>query len=108
MSTTFRPGALVVKDPDEQEVYDADWDTEHLATGVTITNSVWTITRLSGVPTGLMTFDNDTVSSGGRTTQLRLLGGTEGQRYRVTNEIVTNETPARTKDRSFFVLIQTR
>jgi hypothetical protein len=37
-----------------------------------------------------------------------LAGGTRGRKYRVTNEIVTNNTPPVTDERSFFVLVQER
>lgn len=41
-----------------------------------------------------------------RSTQVRLMGGTLGQVYEVANTIVTNETPAQTKEKSFNVLIE--
>ncbi len=41
-----------------------------------------------------------------RTTQVRLSGGTLGQVYDIANRIVTNETPAQTKEISFSVLIE--
>jgi hypothetical protein len=108
MSTTIRAGGLVTKDPDESEVYLMDWASEHLVSGVTITASVWIITRLSGATTGLMTNDNESIPSGSRTTQTRLVGGTLGQKFLVTNRVTTSETPTRTKDRSFYVRIQTK
>lgn len=108
MSTSIRSGGLVVKGPVESEVYLVDWGTEHLAAGVLLTSSSWTLTRISGATTGLMTFDSATIPAGDRTTQVRLIGGTVGQKFDVTNTVVTNETPARTKDRSFKVLIQDR
>lgn len=108
MSTSLRAGAMVVKGPAESEVYLMDWDSEHLAAAVTIATSSWTITLISGASTGLMTKDNESIPALSRTTQVRLIGGTEGQTYDVSNTIVTNESPARTKDRSFKVLIQDR
>lgn len=104
----IRPGGLITKGPTEEEVYLMDWDDEHLAAGVTIVQSTWAITRERGATTGLMTFDSASIPVGSRTTQVRLKGGTAGQRFDVSNTIVTNETPARTKDRSFKVLIQDR
>jgi hypothetical protein len=105
MSITIRAGGQVTKDPDASEVYVVDWDSEHLTAGVTITTSAWTITKLRGA-TSSMTKDSESILAGSRTTQLRLIGGTLGQIYRVTNRIVTNENPTRTKDASFKVLIE--
>lgn len=47
-----------------------------------------------------------TVTGDSRVTQLRLTGGTLGHLYEVANKVVTNETPAQTKERSFRVLIE--
>lgn len=105
---TIRTGGLVVKGPLENEVYLMDWGSEHLAAGVTISTSTWVRTLKEGVATGLMTIDNQSIPTGNRTTQVRCVAGTEGQRYDLTNTIVTNETPARTKDRSFTLLVQDR
>ncbi len=105
---TIRSGGLIVKGPSETEIYLMDWSSEHLVAGMTISTSAWAFTRLSGATTGLMMMDNETILAGSRTTHARFFGGTEGQTYDVTNTIVTNETPARTKDRSFKVLIQDR
>lgn len=108
MSTTIQVGGLIVKGPTESEVYKMDWDSQHLASGVSISSSSWTITLLAGIATGLMTKDNESTPDTNRNAQLRLIGGTEGQRYDVTNTITTSESPARIKDRSFTVLIQDR
>lgn len=102
MSTTIRPGGLTTKDPNSIELFTFDWDAEHLAASVTITTSSFTI---SG-PDANLTQDNASILSGSRKTQVRLTGGTAGATYTVTNRIVTNETPAQTKDASFKVLIE--
>jgi len=107
MSTTFiYTGGVIAKGPTESEVYVMDWSSEHLQAGVTIANSVWTITRISGAPSPLMTKDSESIPAGARTTQVRLLGGVIGQQYDVSNTITTTETPPRIKDRSFTVTIE--
>lgn len=98
----IKSGGLVVKDPNASKVYVMDWDEENLGDGVTITDSDW---EISG-PDALLTKDNESILSGDRTTQVRLLAGTLNAKYTVTNRIVTNETPAQTKDKSFTVLVQ--
>jgi len=101
------PGTEVPKDPSDIKVYQFDWDTNNLAATVTISTSTWTITAIAPlqVETAL-TKDNETILAGNRKTQLRLLGGTLGQKYEIANKIVTSETPAQTKERSFRVFIE--
>ena len=102
MSSSIHAGGLIVKDPESIEVFVVDWGLEHLADSVTITTSSWVIEGRDSA----LTKDQESILSGSRRTQLRLTAGTEGYRYTVTNRIVTNETPAQTKDASFYVLIQ--
>jgi hypothetical protein len=106
MSTEIRAGGLLIKDPNASEVYTVKWDVEHFAAqpSVTITTSTFTITG----PDAVLTKDNEFVLAGNRQTQVRLLAGTLGAKYTVTNRIITSETPAQTKDASFKVLIQQR
>lgn len=101
MSTTTT-SRLVTKDPNSIEVFRWDWDTEHLADSVEISTSAWTITG----PDSVLTKDQESIVTGNRKTQVRLTGGTEGETYTVTNRIVTNETPAQTKDWSIKFVIQ--
>lgn len=100
--STIHSGGLVVKDPDASKVYVMDWDAENLAVGVEITTSSWEISGRDAV----LTKDNESVLAGSRKTQVRLLAGTDGYKYTVTNRIVTSENPAQTKDKSFTVLVQ--
>jgi hypothetical protein len=100
--TTIHSGGLITKDPDSSKTYTFDWDAENLGASVTITTSTWEITGSDSD----LTYDNATILSGSRKTRVRLLGGTVGVKYRVRNRILTNETPAQTKDRSFYVLIE--
>lgn len=106
-TVTIQVGALVQKDPSDIKVYKVDWDTSNLGVGVTISTSTWTITAIkpSIIDTAL-TKDSESILAGSRTTQVRLAAGTLGQTYEIANKIVTNESPAQTKERSFRVLIQ--
>lgn len=109
MSTVLiRNGDLVLKDPSDAKVYVFDWDTNNLAVGVTITGvPVWTITAIGPSLTDTaLTQDQASVLAGNRKTQVRLSAGTLGQTYEIANKIVTSETPAQTKERSFRVLVQ--
>jgi hypothetical protein len=106
MSTvTVRPGALIEKDPNESRVIVFDWDAENLATSVTISTSTFTITvvRPANELVSGLTKDNPSILSGSRKTQVRLTAGTLGSRYQLTNQVVTNESPAQTKEWSVFV-----
>lgn len=107
---TITENGLVTKDPSDIKVYLLDWDVQNLAVGATITTSVFTITPGPGSPatSADLTQDNASILTGSRKTQVRLSGGTLGQQYEVTNRIVTNETPAQTKERSFSILVQNR
>lgn len=107
MSITVTDGALIQKDPSDISVYTFDWDAEHLATGVSISTSTWTLTGLSGdITTSPVTKDQASILSGNRKTQIRLSAGTAGSKWQLTNTIVTDESPAQTKERSIKVLIQ--
>jgi len=106
---SIRTGGLLVKGPAESEVYEMDWGSEHLAPVVTIAASFWTLTLLNGEASDpMMTFDYTSIVEGGRHTQLRCVGGVNGQLYDVSNTITTTETPPRIKDRSFFLSIEDR
>jgi len=118
MSRTIRAGGLIVKDPNSSEIYAVDWDLEHLRAGVQIASQSFLITGADAVLTkdseGLLTAAQATtqfartVTLDNRGTSLRLLAGTLGVKYTVTNRIITNESPAQTKDASFKVLVQQR
>jgi hypothetical protein len=104
MSTvTVRPFALIPKDTNESRIIVFDWNEENLATSVTITTSTWTITRLepsAALDTTTLTKDNESILSGSRKTHVRIIAGTLGGRYRLTNKVTTNETPAQIKEKS--------
>jgi hypothetical protein len=104
MSLTISDGQSAIKDPNSVEVYVWDWDAEHLAASAEISTSTFTITG----PDSTLTQDEASILSGNRKAQVRLTGGTVGKVYTVTNRIVTNETPAQTKDASLRLLIRER
>jgi YD repeat-containing protein len=109
MSTVVvKPGNVIEKDTNENRVIQFDWDTDgNLAAAVTISTSTWVITAIrpaSETPVALAN-DNSSILSGSRKTQTRLTGGTLGSEYRVTNRVVTSESPAQTKERSIYVAV---
>ncbi len=71
------------KDPAESKVYTMDW-TAGLNSGATISTSAWTI------PAGL-TKVTDGIVTGNLKTSVQLSGGTDGQVYECTNQIVTSD-----------------
>ena len=103
-TTTKLPNDILPKDANEELVYTMDWD-RWMADGAAIANSVWTITSVDTPaedPVAL-TKDNEAIAVSGRSTSLRLKAGTLGNKYKVTNLITTNESPAQKGERSFFV-----
>lgn len=110
MSLTIRSGGAVTKDPDSAELFIMDWDTESLEPTVTIASSAWAISGGDSstvpLPATALAYDNGSILTGNRKTQLRLKLGTLGRIYTVTNTIVTNESPAQTIDASFKALVQ--
>jgi len=100
-------GDQVSKDPADSKVYVFDWDTNNLAAAVTISTSTWTITPIYPSTTdAVLTKDQESVLAGSRKTQVRLSAGTLGQTYEIANKVVTSESPAQTKERSFRILVE--
>lgn len=109
MPLTIDDGELIVKDQADVSVYVFDWDVlAALATGVTITTSTFTITAISPAGDTALTKDQASILTGSRKTQIRVAAGTAKAKYRLDNTIVTNETPAQTKERSVFVTVEQR
>lgn len=105
MSTvTVSPGDLVVKDPQETLIYQFDWGTDNLGAGVTISVSNWAATAVKPKTATALTLDNP--ANDGSITQTRVAGGQAGAKYRLTNTITTNESPAQIKERSIDILIE--
>lgn len=106
-TVTIKAGEMVLKDPADIKVYQVDWDASNLAASVTIVTSTWTITPIRpSASDAALTKDNESILAGSRKTQVRLSAGTVGQTYDIANKIVTNESPAQTKERSFRVLVE--
>ena len=99
---SIRDGGTLTKDPDAARVLTWDWDAD-LAEGAKIVTSTWHIS-----PPGALVADPDTdsIASDGRSTSVRLSGGTDRQNYTVTNRIVTDSSPSETEDAS--VVVQVR
>lgn len=89
------------KDPDDRLDYTKDWAAEApegpwLDPDDVIAASVWVVEP--------GTLDSDTPSLTDTTTTIWLTGGTDGQRYVVTNRITTAE--GRIKDHSFIIKVE--
>jgi len=109
MSTTVKDGSTITKDPSDISVYTFDWDAEHLATGVSISTSTWTLTGVSGdVTTTPMTKDQPSIVTGNRKTQIRLSAGAAGSVWKLDNAIVTDESPSQQKERSIRIRVEQR
>lgn len=100
---SVNPGATLTKDPDAELMYAFDWS-NWLVSPAQIASSSWTITPPAGELVSALTSDNET--DNGTSTFARLLGGTLGKTYTITNEVVTNETPPQMDNRSFRLRIQ--
>ncbi len=97
-------------DPSDKRVLTFDWSSEALPATVTIASQTFTIgvIRQSGVTA--LTKDQESILAGSRSTQLRLdaTTATVGDKYTVSNKIVTSEIPPQTIERQFTVLVQNR
>ena len=103
---TIRPGQTVEKDPSAIKVYEFDW-TNWLAA-----SPLGSSAQISGSPVftiggadAVLTKDQESVVSGNLKTRVRLSAGTLGVTYMVSCKVSTNESPAQTDERSFFVRI---
>lgn len=89
------PNAQRTKDKDEVKDFTLDWSKE-LATGDTISTSTWT------APSGITVSSQSNTTT---TTTVFLSGGTVGQRYIVTNHVVTAANPSRTEEQSIEITV---
>jgi len=90
------------KDPNEVLDYTVDWQGTNnpvLESGEAITTSTWT------TPSGLT---EDSTSKTSTTTTVVLSGGTAGTLYTLTNNIVTDNSPARTYERDINLEVRER
>lgn len=108
-------GGLITKDPNSSEPFFIDWGRRtRIGSTVGISTSTWAIagpdnsltSASPGIGTLNYTTEVFTTGAAGQVTKAHFSGGTLGETYTVTNTIVTNETPARTLDASFSVLIE--
>lgn len=108
-------GGLLTKDPDNDEPFFTDWGRDgRIGSTVGISSSTWTVdgpdADLVSASPGIGTLNDTTqvftTSASGQVTKAHFSGGTLNATYKVTNTIETNETPSRTIDSSFTVLIQ--
>lgn len=96
-------GSQVDKDPNATDwPKGIDWTAYCAARNTTIDTSTWLIT---GQDSSLVETASSVVT-GSLKTQVKLSGGTVGQRYRVTNRIAT--AAGGSDDRSFYVFIKER
>ena len=104
---SIRPGTTVTKDPGASLIYTFDWS-DWLVGAATIATSTFTISGGDSVaaPAGTLTKDNPSIVSGSLSTQIRLIGGTVGKTYILTNTVITNESPTQTDERSILVAIR--
>jgi hypothetical protein len=88
-----------IKDPGERLDYTIDWQIDgYLETGETISTSTWT------VASGITQFGSATAT--GTSATIWLEGGTHGQEYLATNQIVTSE--GRRAERSIKIICRNR
>lgn len=103
---TIQDGDIARQDPNDKRVYRFDWGTKNLAAGVSITNSSWTLTAVSGGNSPALSSDNAIIMPGSRDTRIRIMGGQAGTLYKIDNQIDTDESPSQTKNRHFFIQIE--
>lgn len=109
MSLTVYDGATIAKDPSDILVQHFDWDAENLGASVQISSATVTVSGESGdIVTTPLTRDQVSLLTGNRKVQYRIHAGAAGSLWRVTCQIVTNETPSQTKERSVYVSVVER
>ncbi len=111
MTTVYiEPDRTITLDPSDKRTVVFDWDNRNLAMATTISASVWTITAIRQIGVTALTKDNESVVTGNRKTQVRLLAttATEGDEYLLSNKVTTSDTPVQEKEQSIKVIVQTR
>jgi len=103
----IQPGDQVTKDPTDKAVWAFDWDSHIHADAELAATGTFTVTCVSAPREASPTLAVANVSfiTGNRKVQFRLTGGRAGTLYKVAHHIVTNETPANERERSFFVQV---
>lgn len=87
-----------IKDPNAVLDYGFDWS-DWLQSGETIVTSTWIN------PDGITINSSSSLSE---STVAWISGGTAGKTYRLTNRVVTSNSPARTEDRTLTIEVQER
>jgi hypothetical protein len=106
MASIVAPGHTFTFDPDAKLIYGVEWG-DWLGDTAAIANSDWTLEAVDP-DTGDTPLTKDNESTSGTRNLLRLMGGTAGRKWKITNHVTTNETPAQEDDRSFFVKVKER
>lgn len=96
--------ATLKKDPGERLDYTIDFGAV-LASAETISGTPTWSRAPTGITIGTSSYA-PTVSSDGKRVTVWLESGTAGAEYTITVEIVTNNSPARTFQRSFKVMVE--
>jgi len=100
-------GATLTQDPEDSLVYGMDWS-DFIGESGTLSASEWTIVPITVVDDTTLTKDNDSIGALLQTTQVRLIGGTAGRKYRIENKVTIVGTPTQTAERSFFLKVKER
>lgn len=103
MSTTIAPGATVEKDITDEEVYQFEF-ADNLPAGAVISSHSVLQQALTPASARPLAIDQDGHTS--TTVTMRVAGGQQKALYRVGVTIRTNETPTRTRTKSFKVYIK--
>lgn len=105
---TVDPGALLVFDPSDKRVILFDFDALNLAVGAQLASATVTITAIRQQGATALTSDNGALVTGNRTYQARFLAttATAGDRYLVSIQGITNESPAQQKDYSITIAVK--
>lgn len=105
MSVTIEDEGLTTKPVGASRIYTFNFD-DNLAEGVEIDTSTFAVVAVRPSTATLVTKDNEGIVAGNRKTQLRLSGGVLGARYRITNTVVTDQSPTQTNVKWFELLIE--
>ena len=93
-------GKVKLKDPDSVLSYVHNWS-DWLTSPEVISTSTWTVS-----PSGGLTIDSESETS--PTATVWVSAGNVGEVYVLTNQIVTDASPARTCDRTITVRVEER
>lgn len=104
--TVIKHGQTIEKDPADEVVLWFDWTDRLLQDSAALSSFVITISggdTGGSAPVTVLTYDNHGLVTGNKMVKARYKAGTVGQTYKVTCRVLTNESPAQTFERSFFL-----